>query len=202
MSKQFEVAAAAAAAAAAEEEYMYRYNMSKQSGAGAGPVAAEAARAPLSVLTITPGANAGAPRTPLRTKVATDGTHTSHGQAANAAAAAAGNLPVVFDYREGPPPPMPPARQRDDEVRDWLRSLRLGVLPREEAAELLGNPLRNGVLLSDLMTVLVGAPPLGRRQGLEDIALHVIDTRFRPPLLVCHVIQLIDPSFLEFNGMQ
>ena len=70
---------------------------------------------------------------------------------------------MVFEYREGPPPPMPPARQRDDEVREWLRSLRLGVLAREEAADLLNNPLRNGVLLSDLMTVLVGAPPLGRR---------------------------------------
>ena len=79
------------------------------------------------------------------------------------AAAKDGNVPVVFEYREGPPPPMPPARQRDDEVREWLRSLRLGVLAREEAADLLNNPLRNGVLLSDLMTVLVGAPPLGRR---------------------------------------
>ena len=48
-------------------------------------------------------------------------------------------------------------------MREWLRSLRLGVLAREEAADLLNNPLRNGVLLSDLMTVLVGAPPLGRR---------------------------------------
>ena len=37
------------------------------------------------------------------------------------------------------------------------------MLAREEAADLLNNPLRNGVLLSDLMTVLVGAPPLGRR---------------------------------------
>jgi hypothetical protein len=27
---------------------------------------------------------------------------------------------------------MPPARSRDEEVREWLRSLRLGVLPREE----------------------------------------------------------------------
>ena len=58
---------------------------------------------------------------------------------------------------------MPPASRRDEEVREWLRSLRLGVLPREEASELLSNPLRNGVLLSDLMTTLVGAPPLSRR---------------------------------------
>lgn len=79
------------------------------------------------------------------------------------AAARAGNVPVVFEYNEGPPPPMPPASRRDEEVREWLRSLRLGVLPREEASELLSNPLRNGVLLSDLMTTLVGAPPLRRR---------------------------------------
>ena len=69
----------------------------------------------------------------------------------------------MFEYNEGPPPPMPPASRRDEEVREWLRSLRLGVLPREEASELLSNPLRNGVLLSDLMTTLVGAPPLRRR---------------------------------------
>ena len=81
-----------------------------------------------------------------------------------AAAAAAGNVPVVFEYNPGPPPPQPGVQQRDDEVREWLKSLRLGVTPREEAAELLANPLRNGVLLSDVMTVLVGAPPLGRRE--------------------------------------
>ena len=85
-------------------------------------------------------------------------------RAAAQAATAMGNVPVVFDYVDGPPPSPPPARLRDEEVREWLRSLRLGVLPREEAAELLSNPLRNGVLLSDLMTVLVGAPPLGRRE--------------------------------------
>ena len=82
---------------------------------------------------------------------------------ARARGARAGNVPVVFEYNEGPPPPMPPASRRDEEVREWLRSLRLGVLPREEASELLSNPLRNGVLLSDLMTTLVGAPPLRRR---------------------------------------
>ena len=38
---------------------------------------------------------------------------------------------MVFDCRGGPPPPMPPARQRDEEVREWLRSLRLkGVTSR------------------------------------------------------------------------
>jgi hypothetical protein len=183
------------------------------------------------------GDGANGPCTPLRTKVAADG-RTVDAKAATQAAAALGNIPVVFDYREaglyscwiqlthsawnrlvstletynviswfqillfclcvnlcryrpGPPPPMPPARSRDEEVREWLRSLRLGVLPREEvglalsryfavktqiddtrhgpcnqsdtrewqpyeeAAELLSNPLRNGVLLSDLMTVLV-----------------------------------------------
>ena len=98
-------------------------------------------------------------KSPIRVRTQVD----TLAEKAARAAAKAGNVPVVFEYREGPPPPMPPARQRDDEVREWLRSLRLGVLAREEAADLLNNPLRNGVLLSDLMTVLVGAPPLGRR---------------------------------------
>jgi len=98
-------------------------------------------------------------KSPIRVRTQVD----TLAEKAARAAAKAGNVPVVFEYREGPPPPMPPARQRDDEVREWLRSLRLGVLAREEAADLLNNPLRNGVLLSDLMTVLVGAPALGRR---------------------------------------
>jgi hypothetical protein len=79
-------------------------------------------------------------------------------------AALAGAVPVVFEYREGPLPAPPPSAERDEEVRLWLASLRLSVLPREEEADLLSNPLRNGTLLRDVMTVLVGAPPLTRRE--------------------------------------
>jgi hypothetical protein len=79
-------------------------------------------------------------------------------------AALAGAVPVVFEYREGPLPAPPPSAERDEEVRAWLASLRLSVLPREEEADLLSNPLRNGTLLRDVMTVLVGAPPLTRRE--------------------------------------
>ena len=80
-------------------------------------------------------------------------------------AALAGAVPVVFEFREGPlPTPPESSTARDEEVRAWLATLGLSVLPREEEADLLSNPLRNGTLLRDVVTVLVGAPPLTRRE--------------------------------------
>ena len=84
--------------------------------------------------------------------------------AAAQTAALAGAFPVVFEYREQPLPVPPHALDRDEEVRNWLATLRLSVLPREEHFPLLSNPTRNGVLLCDVMTVLVGAPGLTSRE--------------------------------------
>jgi len=70
---------------------------------------------------------------------------------------------------------IPPANVRDAQVREWLRSLRLQVTRREEAALMLENPLRNGVLLSDVLTVVMGAPSLRR---LERAPQNIRDAQF------------------------
>ncbi|KAG2493167.1 hypothetical protein HYH03_008589 [Edaphochlamys debaryana] len=51
-----------------------------------------------------------------------------------------------------------PFAWQERETRHWLEDLSLRVSPAEEAAPLLDNPLRNGVLLAALAARLVGAP--------------------------------------------
>ena len=94
---------------------------------------------------------------------------------------------------------IPPANVRDVQVREWLRSLRLQVTRREEAAPMLENPLRNGVLLSDVLTVVMGAPSLRR---LERAPQNIRDAQFNVESALLRLRQLpfssacVPPRFL------
>ena len=102
---------------------------------------------------------------------------------AAATAALSGAFPIVFEFRDAPLPVPPDPIDRDEEVRAWLETLRLSVLPREEHFPILSNPTRNGVLLCDVMTVLVGAPALNRRERNPrtlDQARHNVEKALAP----------------------
>jgi hypothetical protein len=70
------------------------------------------------------------------------------------------------------------ARHEEERVRSWLRALRLHVLPSLENGYLLTDPYRNGVLLSDLASILVCYTilplrvHLSTRVGLIKVIMH------------------------------
>jgi len=51
-----------------------------------------------------------------------------------------------------------PPKWQERDTRHWLSSLSLDLLPEEETAPMLENPLRNGVLLCDVAAAVTGAP--------------------------------------------
>ncbi|KAF5839199.1 hypothetical protein DUNSADRAFT_1336 [Dunaliella salina] len=51
-----------------------------------------------------------------------------------------------------------PPKWQERDTRQWLSSLSLDLLPEEETAPMLENPLRNGVLLCDVAAAVTGAP--------------------------------------------